>query len=169
MFACKALLMTFAAAAAVAAAGTGEGNSLAVSVEVRNSSQIAAAKDSSTTARPPTATSAPAATPCPVIKYFDMTPAVVVLAGLVYFFQIVIWLCRLSSRVGIILGVGGKCGDLPAVFFPYDMFTWEVRRIETKVKSWQLARADKVKEDFTYGRLRRRDGDGDADTVDTIL
>ena len=168
MFACKALLLA-CAAAAVAAAGTGEGNSLAVSVEIRNSSQIAAAKASSTTARPPTVASAPAATPCPVIKYFDVTPAVVVLAGMVYFFQIVIWLCRLSSRVGIILGVGGKCGDLPAVLLPYDMFTWEVRRIETKAKSWQLARADKVKEDFTYGRLRRRDGDGDADTVDTIL
>jgi hypothetical protein len=175
MFACKVLLLLLACAAAVAD-DTVEGNTLAVSVEIRNSSQIAAAKASSTTVRPRTTTtttstaSAPTAAARAKCTYVDVTEHIVLLTGMVCFFQLVIWLCTLSSRVGTILGAGGKCGDLCAVVLPHDLFTWEVRSIAAKAKSRKRARDDdKVKEDFTYGQLRRREGDGDTETVDTIL
>jgi len=177
MFACKLLLLACAAAAATVADAAGEGNRLAVSVEIRNSSQIAAASASSTTtARTPTATSAPTVADAgdgscgtALINVTGLLEYAIMLAIVVGLVQLTIWTCMLAGRIGSILGAGGKCRDLVKVFLSQDMFAWEVRRMAVEAKSRKLAREAKVKEDFTYGQLRRRDGDGDADTVDTML
>ena len=68
------------------------------------------------------------------------------------------------------LDVRRQRSDCAKSILPHDLFTWEVRSIAAKAKSRKRARDDaKVKEDFTYGQLRRREGDGDTETVDTIL
>ena len=178
MFACKLLLLACTAAAAVAAAG--EDSRIAVTVEVKNSSQVAAAKAkaSSTTARPPTTVRPPTAAASTAAAdngvhcedgLINVTWQALMLAVVVGLIRLTIWTCLLAGRIGSILCAGGKCLDLVKVFLPQDMFAWEIRRMAAEAKSRELARADKVKEDFTYGRLRRRDGDGDAETVDTML